>query len=112
MCPLRETQKKVADGVAAGKAPQPQHGVQHPVRPEPFAVGKTLRAAHDGHHKRGQRVGRRDGVVGNGFGKGQVLLHLSGEPNLTQERDETGQTAKRRNGLGRFVQNQLGIAKE
>jgi len=109
---LRETQKEIADGVITGKAPQPQHRVQNPVRPQPLAVGKTLRAAHDRHHKRSQRVGQRDGVVGDGGGKGQVSLHLSGEPNLTQERNKTGQTSKGRDRLGRFIQNQLGIAEE
>jgi len=43
---------------------------------------------------------QRNGVVGRGFGKGQMLLHLPGEADLAQEGDETGQTAERRNGFG------------
>ena len=55
---------------------------------------------------------QRDGVVGSRFGKRQMVLHLPGEANLPQKGNETGQTTEGRNRLGRFVQNQLGIAKE
>jgi hypothetical protein len=41
-----------------------------------------------------------------------MAFHLAGEPNLAEERNETGQAAEGRNGLGRFIQNQLGIAEE
>jgi hypothetical protein len=41
-----------------------------------------------------------------------MLLHLSGEPDLAQEGDDISQPAEGRNRLGRFVQNQLGIAEE
>ena len=86
--------------------------MQHPVRPQPLTVGETLRPDHDRHEKRGERVRQRDGVVGSRLGKGQMLLHPPGESDLAQKGDETGQTAKGRNRLGRLIQNQFGIAEE
>jgi hypothetical protein len=41
-----------------------------------------------------------------------MRLHLPGKADLAQEGDEAGQTAKGRNCLGSFVQNQLGFAEE
>lgn len=55
---------------------------------------------------------QRDGVVGSRLGKGQMLLHLPGETDLAQKGNETGQTTEGRDRLGRFVQNQLGLAKK
>jgi hypothetical protein len=55
---------------------------------------------------------QRDGVVGGGFGKRQVLLDFAGKTNLSQEGNEAVQSAEGRNRLGRFVQNQLGFAKK
>ena len=57
-------------------------------------------------------MSQRDGVVGSRLGKRQVAWHFLGETDLTQEGDETGEAAKRRARLGRFVQHQLGIAEE
>jgi hypothetical protein len=57
-------------------------------------------------------VGQRDGVVGGGFGEGQLALHLRGEADLAEEGDETGQAAEGGDGLGGFVQNELGVAEE
>ena len=55
---------------------------------------------------------QRNGLVGLGFGKRQMLLHLPGKANLPEEGNETGQPAEGRNRLGGFVQNQLGFPKE
>ena len=57
----------------------PQQGRARRDRPQPLAVGETLRPDHDGHRERRERMGQRDGVVGRGFGKGQVALHFLGE---------------------------------
>ena len=57
-------------------------------------------------------MGQGEGVVGSGLGKGQATLHLLGEADGAEEGDETGQPAEGGDGLGGFVQNQLGIAKE
>jgi hypothetical protein len=75
-------------------------------------VSEALRAHHDGHQEGGERMSQRDGVVGSGFGKGQMLLHLPREIDLAQEGNETGQAAEGGNGFGRFIQKQLGLAKE
>jgi hypothetical protein len=55
---------------------------------------------------------QRDGVIGSRFGKRQAALHLLGKTDLAEEGNETGQPAEGGDGLGRFVQNQPGIAKE
>ena len=70
------------------------------------------RAPHDGHEERGEGVRQRDGVVGRGLGEGLMPLDRRREANLPQEGNETGQPAEGRDGLGVFLQNQLGIAKE
>jgi len=110
--PLGEAQEKVADGIITGKALQPQHGAQDAIRPQPFTVSETLRADHHRHQKRRERMRQRDGVVGSRFGKRQMLLHLAGEADLPQKGNETGQPTEGGDGLGRFVQNQLGIGKD
>ena len=109
---LREAEEKVADRVIAGETLQPQQGVQDAVGPEPFAVGETLCADHHGHQEGGEAMGQRDGVVGGRFGKGQPALDLLGKTDGAEERDEAGQPAEGRDGLGRFLQNQLGIPEE
>ena len=109
---LGEAEEKVANRVITGETLQAQQGVQDAVGPEPFAVGEALRADHHGHEEGDERVGQRDGVVGGRFGKRQTTLDLRGKADGAEEGDETGESAEGRDGLGRFVQNQLGIAKE
>ena len=109
---LGKPQEKVADGVITGKPFQSQQGVQDPVRAQPLAVGEALGTRHHRHHKRRERMRQRNGVVGSRLGKRHGALHLAGKTNLAEERNETGQPAKRRDGLGRFRQNQLGIAEK
>ena len=55
---------------------------------------------------------QRAGVIGSRFGKRQAALHLLGKTDLAEEGNETGQPAEGGDGLGHFVQNQPGIAKE
>ena len=56
---------------------------------------------------------QRNGIVGGRFGKRQMPLRLPGKANLpSEEGNADGQPAEGRNRLGRFVQNQLGFAKE
>jgi len=86
--------------------------VQNPIRPQPLAVGKTLRPDQDRHQKCRERMRQWNGVVGSRLGKGQMLLHLPGKADLPQKGNETGQTTERGDGLGCFLQNQLGIAEE
>ena len=109
---LGETEEEVADGVIAGKAREALHRVEHALGPQPFRVGEAPRPHDDGQEKGGECMSQRDGVVGGGLGEGQMLLHLPGQPDLTEEGNETGQPANGGNGLGRFLQNQLGFAKE
>ena len=40
-------------------------------------------------------MGQWDGVVGGGFGEGEVALHLPGQADGAQEGDEAGQAAER-----------------
>ena len=75
-------------------------------------MGETPGSRHHRDDKRGERVGQRKGVVGGRRGEGQVLLHLLGVADLPQEGDEGGQPAEGRNGLGRLLQNELGLAEE
>jgi hypothetical protein len=85
---LGEAEEEVADRVTTGKALQAQQGVQNTIRPQPLAVGQALCPDDDRHQKCRERVHQRDGVVGG------------------------SRFAKGRNRLGRFVQNQLGIAEQ
>ena len=57
-------------------------------------------------------MGQRHGDVGSRFGKGEMCWHLPGKADPAPGGDEAGQTAKGRNRLGRFVQNQLGFPAE
>ena len=50
--------------------------------------------------------------MGAGFGKGDVPLHLPGQPDRTQEVDETDKAAEVRDGLGCFIENKLGVTGE
>ena len=109
---LGKAEEEVADRVITGEARQPQHGVEHAVSAQPAAVGEALRAGHRGHEEGGETVSQRDGVVGSGFGERHPPLHLGSETDLAQEGDETGQAAEGGDGLGCFLQNELGVAEE
>ena len=109
---LGKAEEEITNRVIAGETFQAEHRVQHAVGAQPVAVGEAPCADHHRQEEGGERVGWRDGVVGSGFGEGHPALHLRGEADLAQEGDETGQAAEGRDGLGRFIENELGLAKE
>lgn len=82
---LGEAEEEVADRVISGKAGQAQQRVEHLVGAQPLGVGEAARAHHHGHQEGGDTMGQRDGVVGGGFGEGQMFLDLPGEPDLAEE---------------------------
>src|ERR1700722_9035852 len=109
---LRETQEEVADGVVAGESLHSQHGMKRVISPQPLRVGKATRPRHHRRNESRERMRQRNGVVGGESRERQGRLQLLDIADLPQERNETGQTAERRDGLGGFVQNELGSAKE
>ena len=109
---LGEAEEEMADRVSTGKAGPAAPRVPHTVSAQPFGVGEPTRAHDDRQDKCGESMSQRAGVVGNGFGARQGLLHRLGEPNPAAERNETDPPAEGPDGLGRFLQNELGLTKE
>ena len=109
---LGEKQKEVTNRVIAGKTLQPRQGVQDLVGAQPLRVYETL------HGRPRLTSGRRLARVPAGWCCWTRVRERAGvvaparRNQFGQERDETGQTAKRRNSLGCFIQSPFDLAKE
>ncbi len=94
-----------------GIAPFPAWHEARVIRPQPLRMGKAPCSRHHGRHKGRERVRQGDGVVGGRSRERQGRLQLLDISDLSQERNEAGQTTKRGDGLGGFLQKELGSAK-